>query len=634
MLSSQVPHCALFQQVGFRRRSVVGKLACGAVLPLLLSFGSPAHAQSTSARADSLLHLLAQSRPDTNRVELLIQLAWDRTDDNPVEAIRYGRRSLRLARRLNFPRGECRSLLMLGWAFLRAGDYPTAVHTQLQARQVAERAGFVGGLIHADNATGYAYAEQGNYHAALRYYLRAKKLAEQKQDFVLLTPVLGNIGQAYQFLGQLDSALRYTRRGYDFDRRFHDWHSEIGDLALLGSMEAQRGDSAAARRYYQLCIQRAEGMPVSYALCRAYLGLARLAEAAHQPDRALAYARQALRAGQRGYYPKGIFEASNYLAQVYAARGDAASAYRYLANAVVTRDSLFSQRKLAQVQALSFSEQLRQQERTEQRLKSDASRRQNLLLGALGLTALAGGLLYLLLNRRRLQREVEFARERERLERQRHAAVLKAEENERRRIGSDLHDGLGQLLTAAKLNLHALNQQLHRELDGQLNGHQAFIDNAVEVVDESFREVRSISHNLLPNALIKRGLPQAVRGFLNRLPADGLQVEVETHGLEERLDPTVESMLFRMVQELVQNVVKHARATHMTLQLVRDEQQLTIVVADNGRGFDAQALDQDAGIGLRNVQTRLVYLGGRAHFDSAPGHGTTITLEIPLTPRT
>ncbi|MCC3157872.1 histidine kinase [Hymenobacter sp. 15J16-1T3B] len=600
------------------------------MLPLLLSLSSPAVAQRPGSRADSLLHLLAQSRPDTNRVELLIQLAWDRTDDNPVEAIRYGRRSLRLARQLNFPRGECRSLLMLGWAFLRAGDYPTAVHTQLQARQVAERAQFAGGLIHADNATGYAYAEQDNYNAAMRYYQRAKRLAEQKGDFVLLTPILGNIGQAFQHLGQIDSALHYTRRGYELDRRFHDWHSEIGDLALLGGMEAQRGDSAAARRYYQLCIRRAEGMPVSYALCRAYLGLARLAEANHSPDQALAYARQALRAGQRGYYPKGVFEASNYLAQVYAQRGDAAAAYRYLANAVVTRDSLFSQRKLAQVQALSFSEQLRQQELTEQHLKAEANRRQNLLLGALALTALSGGLLYLLLNRRRLQREVEFARERERLERQRLTAVLKAEENERRRIGSDLHDGLGQLLTAAKLNLHALNQQLHRTLDGQLNGNQTFIDNAVHVVDESFREVRSISHNLLPSALIKRGLPQAVSSFLNRLPASDLRVNVETYGLEERLDPTVESMLFRMIQELVQNVVKHAQATEMTLQLLRDEQQLTIVVTDNGVGFASNAPGANPGIGLRNVHTRMAYLGGRAHFDAAPGRGTTVTLEVPL----
>ncbi|WP_400190357.1 tetratricopeptide repeat protein [Hymenobacter sp. B81] len=588
-------------------------------------------ARGHNAKADSLQRLLRVSRPDTTRVELLIQLAWARTDDSPLAAIGYGQQSLRLARQLQHARGECRSLLMLGWAFMRAGDYPTAVHTQLQARQLAERAHFAGGLIHADNAIGYAYAEQGNHHAALRYYYEAKKLAEQKRDDVLLTPILGNIGQAYLMAGQTDSALYYTRLGYAYDLRHRDLHSEIGDLSLLGEVEARRGNLAEARCYYEQSIERAEAMPVSYALCRSHLGLARLANAAGRHDEALRNAQLALQASQRGHYAKGISEASGYLAEVHAARGNTAAAYRFLKAAVATRDTLFSQRKVAQLQALAFGEQMRQQELAEQRLRAAADRRQKVLLLALGLMGMLAGLFYLLLSRRQLRREVEFSRERERLERQRAAAVLEAEENERRRIGSDLHDGIGQLLTAVKLNLHALNHRLHRDLNGQLNGHQILLDNAVEIVDESFREVRSISHNLMPNALLKRGLAQAVRDFLAKLPANnGLHVEVEASGLGPRLNPTVEGVLFRVIQELVQNIVKHARATQLRLQFVQADDELTVVIEDNGRGFDPASLAPEAGIGLRNVQTRLAYLGGHAYFDAAPGRGTTVILEVPI----
>ncbi|GAB2962293.1 hypothetical protein GCM10027048_33450 [Hymenobacter coalescens] len=604
---------------------------CWLALVAALLLAGPARAAGPDARADSLRRLLATSRPDTNRVELLIQLAWERTDDDPLEAIRYGQQGLRLARQLGQPRGECRARLMLGWAFLRAGDYPTAVHIQLQARRLAEAVRFTGGLIHADNAIGYAYAEQGNHVAALRYYRRAQKLAEQKRDYVLLTPILGNMGQAHLQAGRTDSALHYIRRGYEFDLRFGDLHSEIGDLALLGDVEVQRGDTAAARRYYWQSIERARAMPVSYALCRSYLGLARLASANHRPAQALALARQALQASQSRRYAKGVSDASSYLAEIHAARGDAATAYRFLQAAVATRDSLFSQRKVAYVQALAFEEQMREQEEAEQQLKAAAARRQNVLLVALIMTALLGLLLYLLLNRRRLRREVEFARERERLERQRHAAVLEAEEKERRRIGSDLHDGIGQLLSAAKLNLHALHQQLRRELNGQLNGHQPLLDNAVEIVNESFREVRSISHNLTPSALTRRGLPQAVRDFSTRLPAAGpLRVTVDAHGLPERLDTTVESVLFRVIQELLQNIVRHAHATEVTVQLVQNEEWLTVVVEDNGIGFDPRALGPEAGIGLLNVHTRMAYLGGQAYFDAAPGRGTTVTLEVPV----
>ncbi len=597
---------------------------------MLLLAAPWARAQRPSARADSLQRLLAASRPDTNRVEYLIQLAWDRTDDNPLAAIGYGRQSLALARTLRFGTGECRALLMLGWAFMRAGNYPAAVQTQLQARRLAERIRFVGGIIHADNAIGYAYSEQGNYPAARRYYQQAIARARQHRDSVLLTPILGNIGQAWLNLGHPDSARRYLREGYAFDLRFRDRHSEIGDLSLLGDVEARGGRPAPARAYYLQAIGRARGMPVSYALCRAYLGLARLAGAAGQAAPALAYGHEALAASRRGGYAKGVFEASSYLAEVYRARHDYPMAYRYLVAAGAIRDSLFGQVKVAQLQALAFSEQLHQREMAEQRLSSAAARRQRLLLA--GLVALAGaaGLTYLLLNRRRLRREVEFAQERRQLERLHAQAVLGAEEAERRRIGADLHDGVGQLLTAAKLNLHALAEKLR---EAAPPGSQCLLAHALDVVDESFREVRSISHNLLPNALIRRGLGQAVRDFTSKVSPGGRPCfHLDMSGLDEnhRLDPALESVLFRVIQELVQNIVKHAQATEVTVQLLRRTHELCVLVQDNGVGFDPAAPHSEAGIGLKNIESRMVYLGGRVAFDSRPGRGTAVTIEVPL----
>ena len=583
-------------------------------------------AQRPSPRADSLQRLLAASRPDTNRVEYLIQLAWDRTDDNPLAAIRYGRQSLRLARQLHFATGECRSLLMLGWAFMRSGNYPTAVQTQLQARRLAERVGYIGGTIHADNAVGYAYAEQGNYPLALRYYLRAIVRARQQRDYVLLTPILGNVGQAYLLAGQTDSARYYTRQGYAYDVRFHDRHSEIGDLSLLGDVEAKRGNVRAARNFYRQSIGRAQGMPVSYALCRSYLGLARSSE---QLGAALRYGEQALNASLRGGYAKGVFEASNYLAAQYAHQGNPAAAYRLLAKAVATRDSIFSQVKLAQLQALGFSEQMRQQEARERQLRIASTHRQRLLLAALVLVAMAAGVAYLLLNRQRLLREVEFVQERQHLERLRAHAVLEAEEAERRRIGADLHDGVGQLLTAAKMNLHALDETL----SGTTAGQRRLLGNVLDVVNESFLEVRGISHNLMPNALVRLGLVQAVRDLLDKLaPTGRLRFELEVVGLPPgmRLDALVESVLFRVIQELAQNIVKHARATKITVQIVRHATELIVLVADNGVGFDPGQLPDDAGIGLKNLESRMAYLGGRVHLDAVAGRGTTVTLELPL----
>ncbi|WBA42200.1 tetratricopeptide repeat protein [Hymenobacter canadensis] len=588
-------------------------------------------ARQPSARADSLQRLLATSQPDTTRVQLLTLLAWDRTDDDPLAAVRYGRQSLRLARQLNFRTGECRALLMLGWAFLRSGNYPTAVQTQLQARHLAEAIPYAGGIIHADNALGYAYAEQGRYQTALRYYYRALALARQHHDNVLLTPILGNVGQAYLAQGRLDSAWHYTWQGYRYDLRYHDRHSEIGDLSLLGDIAARRGQPVEARRYYLCSIARSEGMPVSYALCRSYLGLARLAQG-QQSGQVLLYARQALLASQQGRYAKGVFEASGYLARRMAARADSAQAYRYLLMAAVIRDSLFNHSRQVQVQALDFSEYLHQQALAEQQGQAMAARRQYWSRVALLLLAGFTGGGYLLLNRRRLQQQVAFAQERQQLERLRAEQVLAAEEQERRRIGADLHDGLGQLLSVVKLNLGALRAELE---PGLRESQQQQFGAALDIVDESVREVRGISHNLAPYVLIRRGLAEAVRSFLSRIEcASRFQIHFEALGLEERLDPAVEMALFRVVQELVQNMLKHARATTLSVQLIRQPHQLTVLVEDNGVGFCPTTLasQPEAGMGLRNIQSRVAYLRGTLHIDSRPGHGTSISIEIPLAP--
>ncbi|AHJ96721.1 sensor histidine kinase [Hymenobacter swuensis] len=590
-----------------------------------------ARALPAGSRADSLQRLLSASRPDTSRVQLLIEMAWERTDDNPLVGVEYGQRGLRLARRLQYPVGECRALLMLGWAFMRTGNYTTAIQTQVQARRLAESIGYAGGIIHADNALGYAHLEQGSQRLSLRYFRRAIALAEKQHNVVLLTPILGNIGRAHLELGQPDSAWYFTWRGYQLDLQQHDMHSEIGDLSILGDIAARRQQPNQAQYFYQQTIVRAVGMPVSYATSRAYLGLARLARAQQQPAVALRYAQQALAAGQAGSYAKGVFEASDYLADLYATQGNSTDAYRFLRAAAATRDSLFSRARMSQVQALSFSEELHQQELAEQGERAAAQRRQNMLLLALAGLVGTAGFGYLLISRRHLRREVEFVQERQRLERRYSEDILDAEQKERRRVGADLHDSVGQLLSAAKMTLSALQHQLRlTEI-----AHKDLFANTLEMLDEAVREVRSISHKLVPNALTRHGLAKAVGSLLGRLTLapSCLQARLEVAGLEEqRLDSTLENILFRMVQELVHNVTKHAQASEITVQLLATPQQVRIVVADNGQGFRQQQSPVAAGIGLRNVESRVAYLNGQLQITSAPGQGTSVVLDIPLRP--
>ena len=124
-----------------------------------------------------------------------------------------------------------------------------------------------------------------------------------------------------------------------------------------------------------------------------------------------------------------------------------------------------------------------------------------------------------------------------------------------------------------------------------------------------------------------------MRDFLDKISPDGrLKINLEVVGLDRggRLPATIENVLFRVVQEMVQNILKHAQATEVTLQIVRHADELTVLVEDNGVGFDPSTLGLYAGIGLKNIESRMAFLGGRVEVDSQPGHGTTITLEVPL----
>ena len=340
-----------------------------------------------TTRPDSLRQQLATAAPDTGRVLLLAQLAYEYTQTAPLATIAYGKQALQLAQRLGYRRGEALALIRLGSGFREAGNYPAALQVGLQGLRLAETLREPELMGRGLNALGYLNWEQGHSRPALAYFFRAKAVAEKSRNTTLLTRVMGNIGNVYQQLNRLDSAVLYSRQGYALDLAHHDLVSEVGDAAMLGNIYAGLGRPALARQYYRRSIRRAQGPHITFALCRAYLGQARLwqqqAGPGSGPDSAVYFGRQALAASQLSHYPKGVLDASRFLAAAFAARRDSAAAFRYLALASATRDSLFSQTKLAQLQALDVNERLRQREQADQQAVATQERRQLWLLTAL-----------------------------------------------------------------------------------------------------------------------------------------------------------------------------------------------------------------------------------------------------------
>jgi len=205
-------------------------------------------------------------------------------------------------------------------------------------------------------------------------------------------------------------------------------------------------------------------------------------------------------------------------------------------------------------------------------------------------------------------------------------ALLKGQEDERSRLARDLHDGLGGLLSGVKLQLGAMKGNLIMAED-----HARVFNNALNKLDESIREMRRVAHNMMPEALLNLGLSQALQDYCAGLSeSQQFTINCQLYGLDQRMSPSSEVVVYRIVQELLNNAVKHAGATTILAQVMRQDSRLTITVEDNGKGFDKDQMDSMQTAGLKNIQSRVHYLRGQMDIQTAPGKGTSVHIECTI----
>jgi signal transduction histidine kinase len=152
-------------------------------------------------------------------------------------------------------------------------------------------------------------------------------------------------------------------------------------------------------------------------------------------------------------------------------------------------------------------------------------------------------------------------------------------------------------------------------------------------LDRSIQELRRVAHNMMPVALIEFGLDTALQDYCNGVTNSGvMQINYRSYDLSDKsVSPATASVIYRIIQELINNILKHAAASTATVQLVKRSDALNITVEDNGKGFDVQTMKTSTGIGFLNLQNRVSYLQGTLDFQSAPGKGTFVNIDIPIT---
>jgi two-component system, NarL family, sensor kinase len=433
------------------------------------------------------------------------------------------------------------------------------------------------------------YYENGNTEKALR--IRLKYLQQLEVANFSKTPLQGayqNVAQEYFELGKMDS-------------------SEIFALKSL---------------------RTAEELGIKDGIANANWQLGRIAMKENKISLANSYITKCAEFLENSENPADKMSYYDVMRELTFAQGRYKEAYVYFEKFKNLSDTILSSERTKE---FSEREAKYQSEKKDNQIKNQqlAIRQKSTLNYILIGSAIALGLIILLSYRTYKQKQKLQQQRINELETEKQLtateAVLKGEEQERTRLAKDLHDGLGGMLSGIKYSFQTMKGNLVMTPENQ----QAF-ERSMDMLDSSIKEMRRVAHNMMPEALVKFGLDTALKDFCNDINQSGaLQVNYQSIGLENtEVEQTTAITIYRIVQELINNTIKHAAAKTAIVQVSKTNGDISITVEDDGKGFNPLILQGAKGIGWSNIQSRVEYLKGTLDVQSEPGKGTSVHIEL------
>jgi two-component system, NarL family, sensor kinase len=631
------------------------------LLPLL------AGAQNKNQKVLDSLEKLIPLQKDSQLVKTYNELTWQYRMVDKDKAIDYGNKAIALAQQVNYQPGIAQAYNDLGIIFYDKENYDTAIALYGRAMTIRSKMGDNLGIARLYNKVGIIYQKQGVFDKALENQLAALKLFKELKNDIGISYSLNNIGIVNQNLGRMDEAIRYQEQSIAIKEKIGDKLGLAGSYVNVGNCYFFDSNYNKALEYFKkaevICRERSDKEYLSNTLNNmgnVYIRLKQYNDASavikesyslrdslddtkgmasclnnladvyiftRQYDSAEVVLKKgiAMATGAVNCKPEMNMLYKTY-SKLYEAKGDAGQALAMYKMFSDGKDSLFNDNLGESFAALETKYKTLEQQKKIQEQEFALVKKNYWIAGAVGLLLLFSLLAYSYYRRFKLKKEKQMQAAIMKQQDLATRAVIEAEENERKRIAGDLHDGVGQMMSAAKMNLSAFEDRIQFNTPEDRIGYEKLI----ALVDESCKEVRAVSHNMMPNALLKSGLASAVKEFIDKIDSHVLKVNLYSEGLNERLDSNVETVLYRVIQECVNNVIKHSGANELEISLVKDADGIAATIEDNGKGFDTGQKEKFEGIGLKNIKTRIEYLKGTVDFDSAPGRGTLVAIHVPV----
>lgn len=329
------------------------------------------------AVADSLKRVLSSSNPDTLTVFTLCRISNAYYYVNADSSMVYAKEANALATKIKFVKGEWQSLNLIGNILKSNGDFPNALKTHLEVLQKGEALKNEMYIAISYNNIAEVYKEQGDYSNAIAYYRKAKDIFQKINSPYLVNAYL-NIGDNYEMMNRVDSALLYQNQAHQLAMQLQDKNNLGAILTNLGNINIKLKQRDLGKSYYRASIPYAIETDDKQTLYNAYLGIARLFKEDNQIDSSFTYAKAALGFAQEISNLKGVNQCATLLYQLYSLRNNTDSAFQYFKLATFSRDSMFTEEKVREVQKLNFTEQQRQETIAELAEKESKERSYNL----------------------------------------------------------------------------------------------------------------------------------------------------------------------------------------------------------------------------------------------------------------
>jgi signal transduction histidine kinase len=612
----------------------------------------------------------------TAEADIIVGKGFSLHGDNQ-QAMVYYKKALTIADSLNDSANIAKATFNIGSVLSAMSEFQEALEYLGKSYTLYDALNDSVGLLGSLNNKGIVFSRISAYDSAAFYYSKAILLCEAAKKEYYLMMMYNNLGDIYLQLGQLDNARKYVLRSKEISERKSNKSEEASSYNYLGRIDAEAGnfndalinyrhaeklysqildnfhkydvynnigvlyadrdDFQNASRYYALALKGYREIDNKKGIIVVLGNQSALVSDQGRYLEALAINDTVLSMATRYGYDKYRKDALWNISDNYSKLGNYRKAYDYRVLFYNLRDSIYTLEKDRLVNELMFKyEKQKDQARIlslqnenlvkDLRLKKEKLQRNALLYTCLTVFFI-GVFVFLYFHQRRIKDRIITAQKIRQLEEEKKLMsaklLVEGQDEERKRIATELHDGLGVLLSATKMQFSTIKDRSPE--------NQELINRAAKMLEEASGDVRRISHNMMPGLLTRLGFYEAIEDLFEHVDDTGrLRAICEIIGDRSRLPENSEIMLYRIVQEMVNNTLKHAKASAIRLRIDVLPGMLDLIYTDDGIGFDYEKKIESGSPGLKNIQSRVNFLNGKLQFSSSPGEGVKYSILVPL----